>query len=479
MAADAAAPSAAGELLGGVYAELLQPLELAAGKGDLASTKALLAAGAPVAFGDNAADDRPLNRTVLHWAAFGGNPDVVSAVLQGIIAGAAATSAAAAAATEAATKAAPAEAAAPVVAAIAAADAAVARAVPAAVHAVSLIADGGPTGTTPLHLAVKGNHLAAAAVLVAAGAGVEVIDGYGRSLLNLAVEEESEDMLLQLLRQGANIESALDETGETPLHRATLNDEAAMCEVLIQEGAIVDSRDSGNATPLHHAVDHQNAGAVIALLQRGAAVDAVDDRQATPLHGAVLRLDENIVEALLAAGADASLRDTDRHSGMYLAVKSPFSEQNIRKLMDAAAAVGDDGGKAAAVLSGLATVFALEMPILHESRAVAVLSVLLEMGIDLNKFRLAPDGDWSPPADSTLLHIASLFARVAVVERLLRGGAHSDVIALKSRLVVQDDGNSIGMFGGFACSTTVVWRILPLHPGVSNFESNVLVKTLT
>lgn len=72
MAADAAVPSACcGERLGGVDTELLQPLELAAGKGDLVSTKALLAAGATVAFGRTDACDRPLNRTILHWATVG------------------------------------------------------------------------------------------------------------------------------------------------------------------------------------------------------------------------------------------------------------------------------------------------------------------------------------------------------------------------------------------------------------------------
>lgn len=106
---------------------------------------------------------------------------MVSVVLEGISAGLAATHAAAAAAKEAATKAAPAAAAAPLVAAIEVGEAAVAREALVAVSAKRLL-------TTPLHLAVHGNHLATAAVLFAAGARVEDIDGYGRSPVNLAVE---------------------------------------------------------------------------------------------------------------------------------------------------------------------------------------------------------------------------------------------------------------------------------------------------
>lgn len=464
MAADAAAPSAGSGHVGGVDTELLRPLELAVGTGDLVSTKVLLAAGATVAFGDNAADDRPLNRTVLHWAAFGGSPDVVTAVLQGIAASAATTSAAAFAATEAATQTAPAAAAAPLVAAIAAADAAVARTVPLAVHAKSLSEAGGPTGTTPLHLAVEGNHLAAAAVLVAAGDGVEDVDGYGRSLVNIAVEEDNEEMLLLLLQQGADIKCSLNDSGETPLHRATFNDGSAMCEVLIREGAILDARDGVGATALHFAVHQENTDAVNALLQGGAAVDAVDERQATPLNYAVSCPNQEIVDALLVAGADVSLRNVDHHSAMYLAMRSFPGGQIIRKMLSAAAAAVDDDSsssssscKAAAVLSGLATIFAMQLTVLDESHAVAVLSVLLDMGIDLNKFRLRPDSIWKPPVDSTLLHIASLCARPAVVERLLCGGAHHDVVA--------QSGDGVDVQGGCSSmyaelSTRIVVRLI-------------------
>lgn len=450
MAADAAAPSADGEHLGGVDTELLQPLELAAGKGDLVSTEALLAAGVTVAFGSNTDGDRPLNRTVVHWAAFGGNPGVVTAVLQGIADRVAATSAAAAAATEAATEATAAAAAAPVVAAIAAANAAVAAEAAATVNAKSLSEAGGPTGTTPLHLAVQRNHLEAAAVLSAFGAGVEDIDGYGWSPVNFAVEENNEDMLLQLLRQGANVDSASSDSEETPLHRATSNESPAMCEVLIREGATVDSTDGDNSTPLHFAVLHQNAGAVHVLLQRGAAVDAVDDRRATPLNLAMTCQNEDVIEALLAAGADASLRNVEHHSAMFLAVRCQSGEQSMRKMMAAAAADGDIS-RAAFALSGLATAFAMQMTVLDESRAVVVLSVLLDMGIDVNKFRVYPDSLWKPPGGSTLLHIASMCARVAVVERLLCGGAHRDVLALHKKLDRLDGECFWGGGGGVIC----------------------------
>lgn len=75
--------------------------------------------------------------------------------------------------------------------------------------------------------------------------------------------------------------------------------------------------------------------------------------------------------------------------------------------MVSAAAAADDDRKAAAFISGLATVFALQMRALDESHALAVLSVLLDVGIDLNKFRVQRTG----PADSTLLlQIASMYA---------------------------------------------------------------------
>ena len=150
-------PAGPGTTLDGVGVQLLNPLERAVGAGDADMTAMLLASGSTVhagLFGKLLARYRPLRRTALHWAAVGGNPDVVTAVL-GAVASSGVAAAPASDTAEAAAR--------------AAADAA-AAAKSQALEAKCLSEVGGKDGTTPLHLAAKHGHVAAAIVLLEAGA---------------------------------------------------------------------------------------------------------------------------------------------------------------------------------------------------------------------------------------------------------------------------------------------------------------------
>lgn len=135
--------------LDGVDIELLEPLERAAGAGDADATASLLASGTTVPFRLGAAKGRPLRRAILHWAAFGGNPNVVTAVLEAVASNGAPPDGVGAAGAQILV-----------------------------LRAWCLSEAGGLRGTTPLHLAAKHGHVAAAIILLEAGANDTLVDEY-------------------------------------------------------------------------------------------------------------------------------------------------------------------------------------------------------------------------------------------------------------------------------------------------------------
>ncbi|CAM9954781.1 unnamed protein product, partial [Pylaiella littoralis] len=303
---DANAAPTTNETLGEVDMELLTPLERAAGTGAAESTAALLAGSETVLFDVTGADERPLCRTVLHWAAFGGNPEVISAVLQGVIDRA--TAAFHSQQTDASS-----HENVPPAGNTAGVSAAVALSLAKALRARCMISPGGPGGMTPLHLAAEHGHAAAVVALLDAGAVDTYPNHNGEAPLALAVEAGHEQTTLELLRRGAlHIDGRIDPVGSTALHIAALEGHLPILELLLQEGAAVDTRDLfPRQTALHRAVGctRLTAGSVItALLSAGADVHAQDLGGDTALLKAVnCSFNDHpgpAIRALMAGGAD-------------------------------------------------------------------------------------------------------------------------------------------------------------------------------
>jgi len=76
---------------------------------------------------------------------------------------------------------------------------------------------GGPA--TPLYLAVRGGHLAAAKLLIERGADVNAADDKGQTALHLSVASAEDSVVKLLAARGANLE-ARDGGGRTPLDLA-------------------------------------------------------------------------------------------------------------------------------------------------------------------------------------------------------------------------------------------------------------------
>lgn len=403
---DATAEPATNETLGGVDIELLTPLERAAGTGATDSTAALLAGTEAVRLNLMAADERPLRRTVLHWAAFGGNPDVVSAVLQGVTESATAAFISQQTGTSSHENAASGGTAAGI-------SATVAAFLVKALRATCMGSPYGLDGMTPLHLAAEHGHAAAAVALLDAGAVDTYPNNNGELPLALAVEAGHEGVTLELVRRGAlHIDGHIDSLGSTALHIAAWRGRLTIVELLLREGAAVNTLDFfPQQTALHRAV------------------------------GCTRPTSGEIITALLCAGADVHAPDAGGETALLKAVTCTYPGPVIRTLMAKGANPRDDGNPC--------NISPVQVAVLGDHSEA--LSAMLELGVDPNTRTpfFAPllplpvgaslmDRLFYPRHDSrkyggdSLLHLAARFLSVRAVEALLSAGAREDIPAFSA-----------------------------------------------
>lgn len=356
MPAAAAAPAAESGAFGGVDAELLEPMERAAGAGNVEATTTLLAAGASL---NAQAGSRPLGRTVLHWAVWSGNKKVIRLVVM-----------------------------------------AIGRTIPnpaaqwQAMEARCLSHEGGRDGTTPLHLASERGHVEVAAGLLKVGVSADLVDGYEHTALDLAVDANNEEMVAALVWGGAEINAAANSMWHAPLHRAVLNNNLAMCEVLLREGARVDAHDQNGEAPVHTA-SRKGFG--------------------------------RIISALAAAGADLRAEDRWYRPPMVHACDSDDPESSIRAL------VAEGVSPWVMTPQNLCTV---QLAALQDQ--FEALWVMLDVGVDPNHRFAYDEEDRRQLCSSrymgpSLLFLAALAASEGVVRLLLSAGANEGIPALDSR----------------------------------------------
>jgi len=104
---------------------------------------------------------------------------------------------------------------------------------------------------------------------------------------------------------------AVDENGDTLLHRAADYGATRCIQLLLERGAELDVRDAEGRTPLILACEERSEESVDALLAAGPSVDAVAADGTTALNVAIRFGDTDTVEKLLTAGARAEGPDGD------------------------------------------------------------------------------------------------------------------------------------------------------------------------
>lgn len=198
--------------------------------------------------------------------------------------------------------------------------------------------------STPLHVAVSNEaDPETIAALLSHGADTEVLDGTGKSMLQLASiygfvsaiaalvsagadinkRTPALDMMAldyaairgqvgvleTLVRHGADVRSSCP-CGYTPLHYAAISNSVGAIDFLVGLGADVDAKENiSGYTPLHEASSRGLCEAIAALLQHGAVMDNVDKKGATPLVLAIRYCKLSSVDVLVDAGADVNRRN--------------------------------------------------------------------------------------------------------------------------------------------------------------------------
>ncbi len=146
-------------------------------------------------------------------------------------------------------------------------------------------------------------------LLLRRGADVNAPQGDGMTGLHWAAKNGDAEVAAMLLDAGAFVEVVTRLGDYRPLHLAARTGSAEVVDLLLSFGADpLAVTSTGGATALHFAAVSGNEGSAGALIDRGAPVDARESAMGqTPLMWAAAAGRTDVVRTLLAAGADPAL----------------------------------------------------------------------------------------------------------------------------------------------------------------------------
>ena len=166
------------------------------------------------------------------------------------------------------------------------------------------------------------DDLAAADVLIKAGARLDAVNDLGVFPLSLACGNGSGAMVARLLTAGASARASLP-TGESAVMTCARTGVADAVRQLAERGADLNARDTHRGqTALMWAAGGRHPEAVEVLIQRGADVNAVSSGGFTPLMFAAREGDPASARLLLAAGARLDDTTPAGESALLLAAAS-------------------------------------------------------------------------------------------------------------------------------------------------------------
>lgn len=194
-------------------------------------------------------------------------------------------------------------------------------------------------------------------LLLAAGADINHVDKQKNSALDRAVEKKQEQAIKLLCAYGATAHKAStmqelfelaltnreliayvdfaqvdlnrgDITGAAFLHRAEIQEQLTLVEILVKRGADVNlmhysyTEPDKGYMPIHRSTRDGRYEVTRLLLEYGADVNAVDIVGNTPLHYSLYYKNFKITELLLAYGAQTMLVNKRGHTPLFIAQES-------------------------------------------------------------------------------------------------------------------------------------------------------------
>jgi ankyrin repeat protein len=165
----------------------------------------------------------------------------------------------------------------------------------------------------PLHFAAWKRNLKLVEYLINKGINPNIKDSDGSSALHLT---HSPDMADFLINHGADI-CALDDNGNTPLHRAVKKGKLELVEYLANNGADIHARNYQGCTPLHFT---KTEDVTRFLIERGANLNSKDEDGDTPLHMASLWGVVDVVKFLIETGSDINAKNNENETPLDYAI---------------------------------------------------------------------------------------------------------------------------------------------------------------
>uniref|UniRef100_A0A8C2L1E5 Poly [ADP-ribose] polymerase n=1 Tax=Cyprinus carpio TaxID=7962 RepID=A0A8C2L1E5_CYPCA len=316
--------------------------------------------------------------------------------------------------------------------------------------------------STPLHLAAGYNRVHTVQLLLQHGADVHAKDkGYdvclqcdlkcrfssalyefrGHALLQAAREADMARFKKHLSLETINFKHPL--TQETALHCVSTSaypKRKQICELLLRKGANVNEKNKDFLTPLHLAAEKSHNDIIEVLVKHEAKVNAVDNLGQTALHRAAHCGHLQTCRVLLSVGCDPLITSLQGFSPSQLA------NESIQEILPVRCNSDTDRQLLEASKSG-------------DLEVVKKLCTLQNVNCRDVEGR-----------QSTPLHFAAGYNRVAVVEYLLQHGA--DVHAKdKGGLVPLHNACSYGHYEvaellvlhGAVVNVADLWKFTPLH----------------